>query len=196
LPLILVEIQQYIHYRKGSLIMYALRDYLGEEALNEAIARFVEAVKFQQPPYTNSLEFLDYVKQVAPEGFDPTMEDLFHRITLYDNRATKATYEARDDGKYLVKIAVHSRKYRADGMGVETEIPVDDWIDVAVFGEKEEGSPPEGKLLALEQFRIDLTTSEIELVVDEEPRRAGIDPFNKLVDRNPEDNLKRATPAS
>lgn len=196
LPLILVENQNYIHYRKGSLIMYALRDYLGEEVLNNAIARFVRDVKFQQPPYTNSLEFLSYVRDAAPDGFDGTLEDLFHTITLYDNRAKTATYRAREDGKYLVKVAVETRKFRADGQGVETEIPIDDWIDVAVFGEEGEGSPPEGKLLALERVRIDPSTTEIELVVDEEPRRAGIDPFNKLVDRNPEDNLKRITPAS
>src|SRR6185295_18945028 len=37
LPLALVENQDYIHYRKGSLIMYALQDYIGEESLNRAI---------------------------------------------------------------------------------------------------------------------------------------------------------------
>ena len=31
MPLYLVENQPYIHYRKGSVIMYALKDYLGEE---------------------------------------------------------------------------------------------------------------------------------------------------------------------
>jgi hypothetical protein len=36
-PLYKVENQQYIHYRKGSVIMYALADYLGEDRLNGAI---------------------------------------------------------------------------------------------------------------------------------------------------------------
>src|SRR3712207_478503 len=39
-PLALNENQGYIHYRKGSLAMYALRDYLGEERLNGVIAAF------------------------------------------------------------------------------------------------------------------------------------------------------------
>ncbi len=30
-----------------------------------------------------------------------------------------------------------------------------------------------------------------ELVVDERPVRAGIDPYNKLVDRNSDDNVKK-----
>jgi hypothetical protein len=35
----------------------------------------------------------------------------------------------------------------------------------------------------------------VELVVDEEPRRAGIDPFLKLVDRNPGNNLTAVSTA-
>ena len=37
LPLARVENQDYIHYRKGSLVMYALADYIGEENLNRAL---------------------------------------------------------------------------------------------------------------------------------------------------------------
>ena len=28
-----------------------------------------------------------------------------------------------------------------------------------------------------------------EMVVDQEPKKAGVDPFNKLIDRDPDDNL-------
>ena len=36
-------------------------------------------------------------------------------------------------------------------------------------------------------FKTDNST--VVLVVDEKPTFAGIDPYNKLIDRNPEDNL-------
>jgi aminopeptidase N len=42
LPLELVERQPYIHYRKGSLVLYALKDAIGEERLNRALRRYVE----------------------------------------------------------------------------------------------------------------------------------------------------------
>jgi ABC-2 type transport system permease protein len=32
----------------------------------------------------------------------------------------------------------------------------------------------------------------IEVVVESEPVRVGVDPFNKLIDRNPDDNVTRA----
>ena len=82
------------------------------------------------------------------------VEDLFQNITLYENETKTATYERRDDGKYVVRLAVESLKFRADGMGVEEAIPIDDWIDIGVFGAAEEDGPPEGRLLALEKRHI------------------------------------------
>ena len=195
LPLLLVENQGYIHYRKGSLVMYALRDYVGEEALNAALKRYVEAVRFQEPPYTYSREFLSFVREAVPPEMESIIEDLFETITLYDNRLVAASYEPGPDDTYVVNLEVESRKFRADGEGVETEIPVDDWIDIAVFGEPEPGSSPDGKLLALEKRKIEGAETVFELVVAEEPRRAGIDPFTKLIDRNPDNNVASVSAA-
>jgi len=188
LPLMLVENQGYIHYRKGAVVMYALKDYVGEDELNAAIRRYLEAVKFQDPPYTTSREFLAHLQEAVPARYDGLLDDLFRDITLYENRTEEATWHRRDDGKYLVRLEVDARKFQADGLGAETEVPMDAWVDVAVFGQKTEGSPPEGEVLTMEKHR--LTGSDvIELVVDEEPQRAGIDPYNKLIDRNPENNV-------
>ncbi len=189
LPLMLVEGQPYIHYRKGSLAMYALRDYVGERALNEALARYVADFKFGGPPYSTSRDFLAYIGQAVPEDKQAAVADLFREITLYENQARLASWERRADGKYVVRLEFEARKYRADGQGQESEIPVDDWIDVGVFGARGAGDPPEGKVLTLEKRHFAAAAGVVEVVVDEEPHRAGIDPFNKLVDRNPENNL-------
>ena len=37
LPLALNENQDYIHYRKGSVVMYALKDYLGEDVVDKVL---------------------------------------------------------------------------------------------------------------------------------------------------------------
>jgi aminopeptidase N len=189
MPLYLVENQPYIHYRKGSVVMYELKDQVGEEALNRALAAYVKKVAFQEPPYTTSLEFLDAIKTAVPPGREALLDDLFRNITLYENKATKATWKKREDGKYVVDVEVASAKFRADGQGKETAQPLDDWIDIGVFGDKAEGTPPEGRVLALERRHIDSDTGTIEIVVDIEPRKAGIDPFNKLVDRVPDNNI-------
>jgi len=192
LPLALVENQPYIHYRKGSLAMYALRDEIGEEPLNAALAQYILDAGYQEPPFTISLEFLDYLKKIVPPSRPSLVKDLFQSITLYDNRATEVSYSLRKDRKYAVTITATSRKMRADGKGRETEIPVDDWIDVGVFGEAEGGGKGDEAVLYVEKRHITSPQTTFEVVVDRLPVKAGIDPFNKLVDRNPEDNLKGA----
>jgi aminopeptidase N len=54
MPLALVENQPYIHYRKGSIVTYALKDYLGEDVVNRTLARYDHDKAFQQPPYTTT----------------------------------------------------------------------------------------------------------------------------------------------
>jgi len=102
-------------------------------------------------------------------------------------------YPGRPDS---TKLEVASAKFHADGSGMEQQESLDDWVDVGVFGQREPNDPPEGKVLLLEKRRIDKPEQTFEIVVDQEPKKAGIHPFNKLVDRNPENNLTSVSAAA
>ena len=49
--------------------------------------------------------------------------------------------------------------------------------------------PSEGRLLAMEKRHVEGQGGMFDVIVDQEPKKAGIDPFNKLIDRDPDDNL-------
>ena len=176
------ENQGYIHYGKGAVVMYALEDYIGEDNVNKGLAEFVKAYAFKGPPYPVSLDMIRYLKKYTPQEYQYLYDDLFENITLYDNRARSATYVAQADGKYQVNLDVEARKVRADGKGEEHTIPINDWIDIGVLDS-------EGNYLYLQKQRIDKERTELTLLVDKLPAKAGIDPLNKLIDRNPEDNV-------
>jgi aminopeptidase N len=200
LPLMLVENQQYIHYNKGSLAMYALRDVLGEERLNQALARYVQAVKFQQPPYTNSVEFLSYVRAATPDSLRYVLTDLFETITLWDNRTLSATVTPLAGGRYAVDLEIQARKMRADSLGTETPVQMNDLVDIGVFAPARRGEK-EGRLLYLQKHRIRSGNQRIQVEVGERPARAGVDPLHKLIDRISDDNVVgiregRVTPAA
>jgi len=163
--------------------MYALREYIGEEALNRALSKYIEAVKFQRPPFTNSVEFVEFIRAETPEKYAYLIEDLFETITLYDNRmlSAKAT---EDGGKWNVEVEVMSKKYRASESGEETEVPLHDWIEIGVLDE-------DGEFLYREKHLLDAEKTTLTLTVDEKPFEAGIDPIVMLVDRNPDDNTKK-----
>jgi ABC-type transport system involved in multi-copper enzyme maturation permease subunit len=193
MPLELVENQGYIHYRKGSLVMYALRDYMGEAALNRALATFVNDHKFSGPPYPTSRDLLSAIRAEASPELEPVISDLFEKITLFENKATNATWVEREDGKYVVTIDVEAGKYYATGGGKEEPAGIDLLIDIGVLGEKPEDGGKVAPILFLEKMRIDQPKMSFEVVVDQKPDRAGIDPLNKLIDRNPEDNTVKVT---
>jgi hypothetical protein len=190
LPLSRNENQGYIHYNKGGVTMYALRDYIGEEKVNLALKRFVETHAYSDPPYPTSIDLMKHFRAVTPDSLQSLLYDMFESITLFSNRVTDASYRQLEDGQYLLYLTVESKKFRADSIGVETEIPVDDWIDIGVYakGSKERSQP-----IYLVRQKIDQPRMELKIVLDSEPGRAGIDPNFLLIDRFPGDNLKTTT---
>jgi ABC-2 type transport system permease protein len=176
------ENQGYIHYGKGAVVMYALQDYIGEENVNKGLAEFIKAYGFKGPPYPVSLDLIRYLKMYTPPEYQYLYDDLFENITLYDNRTRSANYSVQPDGKYQVNLDVEARKVRADGKGEEHTVPISDWIDVGVLD-------AQGNYLYLQKHKIEKERTELTLVVDKLPAKAGIDPLNKLIDRDPEDNV-------
>ncbi len=174
--------QGYVHYRKGSMAMYALQDYIGEDKVNEAIRGFLKQYAFKGPPYPTSLDLEAYFQKVTPPQYQYLFQDLFRTITLYDNRALTATYEQLPNGKYQVNLTVEAKKFRADGKGQESPIPVNDWMDIGVLDS-------DGKYLYLQKQKIDQEKTDFTFTVDKKPAQAGIDPLDKLIDRNPDDNV-------
>ena len=63
LPLERVEDQQYIHYQKGALAMYLLKDEIGEEAVNRALQGLLAEFAFKAPPYPTSRDLLRHVRE-------------------------------------------------------------------------------------------------------------------------------------
>lgn len=190
-PLLTVESSQgYIHYRKGSCVMYYLKEMIGEDKINSVLRDLVEKFGYQEPPYPTSLDLVAGLREVTPPELQYLLEDLFEEITLFANRTEKATYEEQPDGKFKITIDVVCEKYRADEKGKETSVELNDWIEIGAFAKPEEGRRY-GRTLYRERKKITSRESTFEFVVDELPEKAGIDPFALLIDRMPGDNMKK-----
>jgi ABC-2 type transport system permease protein len=189
MPLYKVENQQYIHYNKGAVVMYALQDYIGEDAVNTALSKYVKKVKFQEPPYTNSIEFLDFIRAETPDSLQYVVTDMFEKITLFDNKTKSFEYEETEDGEYLVTLTLEAKKMYADSLGTETEVPINDWIDIGIFTEKNISGKKVVKPTYFKKHKITENEETLTILVKHKPINGGIDPYNKLIDRNPFDNV-------
>jgi hypothetical protein len=196
-PLGLVQREAYVWYQKGSMILYALSDYIGEDKVNLGLHNFLMQYRYanandaQSVPYPDTRQLEDALRAQTPPDMQYFIDDSFEKITLYDNKALSATAEKQPDGTYKVTLAVEGRKVYADGNGVESPTTIHDLIDVGVFsGKKDEEKP-----LEVRKERIMGGQQTFTFVVKELPTRAGIDPYNKLIDRNLDDNSMDVTVA-
>ncbi len=185
LPLFLVENQQYIHYGKGAVVLFALQDYIGEDKVNLAMKNFLEAYKYQKPPYPTSLDFLSYLEPQVPDSLKYLVKDWFKEITLFDNRMKETSYKIMDNGKYEVTMKIEANKLKSDSIGNQTKVAINDWIDLGIFSDKEEKH-----LMFQKRVKINKNKMTFTFVVDSLPIRAGIDPRMVLIDRVFDDNIK------
>ena len=188
-PLVLVEGQGYIHYRKGSLSMYALQAMVGEGNVNRALRSFLDEHAFQGPPYPTSRDMVAELRAVTPDSLQYLVDDLFESITLYENRTVEATATPLGGDRWRVTLALDLGKVRADSLGAENPAPMNDWLDVAVFGEQD----GDEVTLKTERRRLRAGRQRVTLDVTGRPTRAGVDPSFLFPDRIRTDNTARVT---
>ena len=197
-PLLRVENQDYIHYRKGSLVMYLLRDRIGEAKVNAALRTLLKQYAFKGAPYPRSQDLVDALR--AQAGADPAAQqlitDLFENITLYDLKTRTAAVTKRADGRYDVTLTVEAKKAYADGRGKETPVPIPagEVFDIGVFT-AEPGKPgfSAKEVLMFRTTGLRSGVQTLTVTVPRAPKFAGVDPYNKQIDRNSDDNAIRVT---
>ena len=190
-PLLRVENQGYIHYRKGSLVMYLLQDRMGEEAVNRALARLVARYRFKGAPYPRSL---DLVAELRKEATTPEQQalitDLFEKITIYDLKAKQAVTKQLANGRWSTRITIDAGKFTADAKGKETPAKLAESIEVGLFTARPgQGSFDKADVLSMERRPVRAGEQVVEVVSDKKPLFAGVDPYNFYIDRDSDDNI-------
>jgi len=186
-PLLDVVNQSYVYYFKGAVAMYTMRERLGADVVNGALRRFREKFAGADAPPPTSRALYAELQAVTPDSLRPLLSDLFEHITLWSVRTDSAVAEPAG-GAYRVTLFVNASKARADSVGTQTPVAMDDAVEVGVFaGAALDGSL--GETLYLKQHRIRSGKQTILLTVPRLPTRAGIDPYRKLIERDQDDNV-------
>ncbi len=190
LPLERVENQPYIHYDKGALVMYWLKESVGEDVVNRALRRLLAQYAFKPAPYPSSADFVRILREEAGPKYDSLISDLFERITVYDMRADAATARLLPDGRYEVQFTVEGHKLYADGAGKEQEDGLSESFEVGAFlAQPGTRGFSAASVLVVERQLLHSGKQELRLVTDKLPVWVGVDPYNKVIDRKPDDNL-------
>ena len=168
--------------------MYALSEYIGEDRVNAGLRRLREAHASAEPPLPTTLDLYRELQAVTPDSLRYLLHDLLAANTLWELETVRAVAEATEAGAWQVTLDVRARKLVVDTADVETDVPMDDWVQIGVFAPAQEGEET-GEPLYLQTHRVRAGEQTITVTVPSEPARAGIDPYHLLIDLATDDNV-------
>ncbi len=180
---------------KASVALYGLRDLIGEDSINIALREFKNAYAFKsKPPFAGSNDLYRYLQKHVPDSLQYYLTDTWQKITLYDNKVTdvKAVPTGKNN-EYKVRLKVNVAKVWIDNKG--NDVPakdMNDYIDIGVFAANSNNKEGRSQVnpLYLKKYRFTAGDHTITVVVKGKPVNVGIDPYAKLIDRIPNDNMK------
>ena len=186
-PLAEVEEQEYIHYGKGLINMYALQDYISEDSVNLALRRLVRDFPSRVGRHPTTKDVINYFRAVTPDSLQFLVTDLFEKIVLFENKTVAAFYQELVDGQFEVSLEIQAQKWESDKNGISTEVDFEQWIDIGIYASNTNGKD---SLIYQRKHKIITGSNKLRIRVPNRPSRAGIDPINKLIDRDPMDNVR------
>ena len=191
---LLRALDPYLSYRKGPFAMYALSEYVGEEPVNLALRRLIEKHSQAGAPLATTLDLYRELQEVTPDSLQYLLRDLFEVNTYWEFETEHVTAEQTEASTWQVTLEVWARKVVVDEAGVETELPMDEWVQIGVFGPGE-GSDELSTPLYTQMHRIRSGKQTITLTVPRKPDLAGIDPYHLLDWEAPgnDDNIGEVT---
>lgn len=169
--------------------MYYLKEMIGEQKVNGALKNLVDTYAYKNPPYPTSIAAVNEFRKATPDSLQYLIKDMFETITLFSNRMVEAKYK-KVGSQYEITLKTTSEKFRSDTLGKETKIPISDYIDIAVFEEPKDDKNL-GKPLIYKRVKITRKDNSFTFKTKAKPYQAGIDPYNYLIDRVPDDNVKK-----
>ena len=191
MPLATEDNQKYVYYGKGTLNLYALQDYISEDSMNLALKRFVKDWnnfdgEYAKDRYATTIDLLTYFNAVTPDSLQYLISDLFEKVILFENSTRTAIYKEIFNNQYQVDLILNTEKYTVDSLGMKSTIPINDWIDVGVYGVNKAGTD---SLIYLEKHQFSTTETPLTITVNQKPSKVGIDPLYKLIEIEKADNL-------
>ncbi|MEM9858043.1 MAG: M1 family aminopeptidase [Bacteroidota bacterium] len=182
--------EAHVPYEKGSLAMYMLSGYLGEDNFNAIIRDYLSQVRFTDAPYTTAEEMANFIIDRTPDSLKYLVNDVFKTVTLYDNKVDQVDVKFINPNEYHIKIKLDIRKFRSGESGIRIysdhgdtnaiSLPLKDYLEVGVFAN--------GQEIYLKKHLFQAVKSELVIVTNQKPDKVAIDPYYKLIDTDLKDN--------
>jgi hypothetical protein len=195
-PLLRVTGWDFVYYAKGSIVMEALRDLMGEEALNRALRRLLREHGGAGSRPANTMDLLAALRAEAAPEHHALIDEWLREVTFYDLRVESASARPLGSGRWLVTARIKGGKKLHPGgrMEAEKDAPLDEMLDVAVYARHPLST--RDRPLYAGKHRLRTGTSEVTFEVRGRPGFISVDPFERRVEVERADNVREVAEAS
>lgn len=182
----------YAAYRKGAFAMYAMSQYVGKDTIDNALQSLIKKHNTGKITQVTTLDLYRELQSVTPDSLQYLVYDLFAANTFWDLDTKKVNAKQIDSTTWQVALDIEINKVTVDSTGVEVPVPLHDWIDVGVYGAREQGQELRKELYMKKHFFTTPGKQTIIVHVKSRPDGAGIDPNYLLIDTESHDNRRQA----
>jgi len=171
------DYQSWLYYQKGGVLLKALDGYLEDDKLISIMSELVNKFAFKQEPYATTLDFLNLLEKETPDSLKYYTNDIFNKITFYDNDVREASFTRNDDLEYFVIAKIEGEKFYSDGNGKDEVTDMNDWIEVGIYTKDNEE-------VYLEKIKLTGGENEYQFKLDRKPDKIVIDPYYRVMDKD------------
>lgn len=174
-PLATVANETYIYYNKGSIIFYALSEYIGTKEFNAFLSGYLKRYQYSAKPSPTTIEFINELRNSVPDNFKYIVTEWLEKVTLYDFDMGNATYKRNEDLEYNVKFDITATKFQKDeATQIEEEVSMNEYFPIEIKDSK-------GKIIFSELVQLKNGEQTISLLLNRKPHTISIDPLNIIV---------------
>lgn len=187
IPLRKTSGQPFVHYQKGGLVMYRLKEVLGEahlaRALRELVTRHGYPSKRPGPAdLTNALKHKANPAQIR------LIDELFKKVVVFDNDIKILSKKPLPANQQLLTLEITIRK-SDETSGKPVPIQPDEYIDIAVFDREIMPNVVPPTPLYLRKHHFSKSHSVIQIVVPRRSVAVVLDPLSCMLDVSDHNNV-------
>jgi ABC-2 type transport system permease protein len=190
LPLARTLEQTFVHYQKGGLVMYAIKELLGESRCNAALRDLLDQHSYPHPKATAD-DLLTALYRQSTANQRKLIGDWLKKLIIYDFRLKILSCKPLTNGWYSLKIMVDIEK--TDQLK-NLSIRPDEYIDIAVYDQKSSSENDKLSPVYLQKHHFNSQRTILDLTVNKRPGSVVIDPMGYMPDENQSDHLQLVQP--
>lgn len=179
--------QPFVHYQKGGLAMYTLKENLGEEKLTHALQSLW--TKHTAPgSRANPQDLKKELGRDASPELVALINELLSKMITWSMKLSLIESKQLPDGRFSITVQANIVKNNGTYHSSKP-LPINDEIWIAVFEQRPEAWNCDTQPLYLQKHYFTNGETKLTMIINKKPAAVAIDPYGYMLEEDQKDNI-------